>query len=268
MVPPGYAGRVSEPPAKRRVTLQAQQTCPLCREPAGDEALTVCPRCETLYHAECVRDLAGGRCATPGCAKPRQEGSVSARDPLAGISAEPLPSGGYELHLLHRLRRSGDALHLEPDLDLTIVLVLGGGSLALGAGFVAFDAPFGLLLLPGMVFAMSLLGLWRTRQRGEEDLRVYLDRPADRLEARGGKGQPLRTTCSAVAAVQFNLGNTYTYLEDGERREAQALQLGLVLASGERHLLLEAMEQDGLYRFAHELAEYLEVPLLDSTEDE
>ena len=52
------------------------------------------------------------------------------------------------------------------------------------------------------------------------------------------------------------------------RREAQALQLGLVLASGERHLLLEAMEQDGLYRFAHELAEYLEVPLLDSTEDE
>ena len=179
---------MSESPTKRRVTLQAQQTCPLCREPAGDEALTVCPRCETLYHAECVRDLAGGRCATPGCAKPRQEGSAPGADPLASVSGSPLTSAGYELHLLHRLRRSGEALHLEPDLDLTIVFVLGGGSLALGAGFLAFDAPFGLLLLPGMFFAMSLLGLWRTQQRGREDLRLYLDRPADRLEASGGKG--------------------------------------------------------------------------------
>ena len=54
---------------KRKVQLQGGQVCPLCRDalPTKGEALAVCPRCETVYHEGCVRELGGGACVTRGC---------------------------------------------------------------------------------------------------------------------------------------------------------------------------------------------------------
>lgn len=49
--------------------MQEGQVCPLCRDslPIDGEPLAVCPRCQTLYHEGCVRELGGGSCATGGC---------------------------------------------------------------------------------------------------------------------------------------------------------------------------------------------------------
>jgi hypothetical protein len=60
---------------KRRVRVQPEQTCPLCREgirPEHEE-LSVCTECGTVYHRGCVAELGGGRCSTQGCAPARTE---------------------------------------------------------------------------------------------------------------------------------------------------------------------------------------------------
>lgn len=57
---------------ERRIEVQRGQTCPLCRTALLDETGWVdCTGCGAVYHAACARELAGGRCATPGCARPR-----------------------------------------------------------------------------------------------------------------------------------------------------------------------------------------------------
>lgn len=57
---------------ERQIRVQRGQTCPLCRTALLDEAGWVdCTGCGAVYHAACAGELAGGRCATPGCARPR-----------------------------------------------------------------------------------------------------------------------------------------------------------------------------------------------------
>lgn len=66
------------PPSERRkkITIQAGQICPLCREKVHtQEVLTVCPGCQAVYHKECSGELASGRCTTLGCSYGRRTGS-------------------------------------------------------------------------------------------------------------------------------------------------------------------------------------------------
>ena len=81
------------PPSERRkkITIQASQICPLCREKVHrEEVLTVCPGCQAVYHRECSGELASGRCTTLGCRYSRRRTS-SGRRPTAPVRPERTP---------------------------------------------------------------------------------------------------------------------------------------------------------------------------------
>lgn len=86
---------------KRRVRVQGEQTCPLCRElvrpPGSDEELGVCPECETVYHGACLEQLAEGTCATIGCARRRPK---TRSEPTEEEAQTVVPAGSLRGWLL------------------------------------------------------------------------------------------------------------------------------------------------------------------------
>lgn len=78
------------PPSERRkkITIQAGQICPLCREKVHrEEVLAVCPGCQAVYHRDCSGELASGRCTTLGC-RYSQRRTASGRRPTAPVRDE------------------------------------------------------------------------------------------------------------------------------------------------------------------------------------
>lgn len=83
------------PPSERRkkITIQAGQICPLCREKVHrEEVLAVCPGCQAVYHRDCSGELASGRCTTLGC-RYSQRRTASGRRPTAPAREERTPRG-------------------------------------------------------------------------------------------------------------------------------------------------------------------------------
>jgi hypothetical protein len=81
------------PPSERRkkITIQAGQICPLCREKVHrEEVLAVCPGCRAVYHKDCSGELARGRCTTLGC-RYSQRRTASGRRPTAPVRDERQP---------------------------------------------------------------------------------------------------------------------------------------------------------------------------------
>lgn len=74
---------------RKKITLQAGQICPLCREKVHrEEILNVCPGCRAVYHRDCSGELASGRCTTLGC-RYSQRRTASGRTPTRPEPDQP-----------------------------------------------------------------------------------------------------------------------------------------------------------------------------------
>jgi Zn-finger nucleic acid-binding protein len=83
---------------RKHVDLHPNQTCPLCREVlegAPPETLTICGRCDVVYHKACARELGGNRCAVPGCVPPAPGGAEPPGPPCPRYG-EGLRDGAYK----------------------------------------------------------------------------------------------------------------------------------------------------------------------------
>lgn len=157
----------------RKVTVQPGQQCALCRDPivAGDAGpLTVCPRCRTVFHGDCVRELGDRSCATPGCAgPPRVEPAPAPPRPQVHLAdGEEGTAHGHPL--LNLLLGGGVAAALL--LVVPAGLVAGGADVRRAAAVRReAGAPGGPVLTRGQVESVDPVGF--TLARGGE--RVWVD---------------------------------------------------------------------------------------------
>ena len=243
---------------KRRVKLQKGQRCPLCREAMTSGGLSVCPRCKTLYHRECLEELSAGSCSIPGC-KAKQP-AAQAAPPQPEVSRTPLPAPQVTNAELLRLRRAGDSeLYLEPGLSgFLFVLIFLAAALGFGWLLWTIDAPTALIAMgPGfLLFLASFAGAIACANHASQP-RMRVDLEAGSISLSQGGKQPAELSVAEVAALQF--------LSAGARgaRLSEFFQVCLVLHSGRRRILLNSPSPDSLFRFGAEVAEFLGVELLD-----
>lgn len=256
---------------KRTVKLTAGQVCPLCREGAEKAPLAVCPRCQTLLHDACVRELAGGRCPTPGCAPAGPRTSAAAATAPAAPH-DPLPCGHvpqYRSEVIRRPRRS----QLVIEHDATQELIITAALLA--------TIPLALLgawLVPGMrVMAYALggcfglgmggLGLVNALYRRRNRPRLRLDRARATWELSRGQGRPDRRPLGDLQAVQLVFGYEHHGVDDhGRPYVYPSYQLCWVWSSGERELYLSGADLGELRRLGKAIASFAAVPLHEHSE--
>ncbi len=141
---------------KRRVRLQRDQVCPLCKAALFDTApqnLAVCPGCRAVYHLDCVGELGAGQCSTTGCTHglSKKEVQVPTEEPTATGEPRSLVFRAY-MGLLNATSRVLFAVLVGYYLAAAIAALSGQGGwllwVATTGAFVLADLRYSLFERP------------------------------------------------------------------------------------------------------------------------